>query len=82
MHEYYISAGVGLLDGHYIADIEITGRVDGNPNKIVTSTNSVVRGSIVIRDANGNDVTEYYDITLADGTLTVYPDEESMENNT
>ena len=82
MHEYYISAGVGLLDGHYIADIEITGRVDGNPNEIVTSTNSVVRGSIVIRDANGNDVTEYYDITLADGTLTVYPDEESMENNT
>ncbi len=56
-----------LVSGHTLAEVEVV----GTQTDIGTSANTIKENSVKITDASGNDVTENYKITLADGTLEV-----------
>lgn len=57
----------GLLDGH-----KLTMTNDGYQEEVGSSYNTYVEGTIVILDADGNDVTSNYTWDVNLGTLTVY----------
>ena len=57
-----------LLGGH-----TITAETYGSRTEAGEGVNSIVEGSVIIKDARGAEVTHNYEITLADGTLTVTP---------
>ena len=56
-----------LINGHTISNIEFTGWIVD----IGSTDNNVILDSVVILDANGNDVTRWYDITAISGRLTI-----------
>ncbi len=55
----------GLVEGHRVADVEIT----GSQTLVGTSPNSIANATIM--DNNYSDVTANYDISYVEGTLTV-----------
>lgn len=61
--DYSITSG-NLIDGH-----TITVTIDGRQVDVGESLNTV--SGIVIKDKDGNDVTDCYEITVIPGTLTV-----------
>lgn len=67
-NSYSISSGE-LAKGH-----KLTASVTGSQTELGSSANSVVKNTIKITDASGNDVTANYSITTAAGTLTVNRD--------
>ena len=60
-------SAIGLREGHKIASLIMTGEQTN-----VGSTDNVP-SEAKIKDENGNDVTEQYEITYINGTLTVSP---------
>ena len=66
--EYTDSNEFELLDGHYIASIEFVNNSAINAGKYEPE---IVEGSIVILDAEGNDVTDMYDISTEKGSIDI-----------
>ena len=58
-----------LAKGH-----KLTASVTGSQTELGSSANSIVKNTVKITDAAGNDVTANYSITTAAGTLTVNRD--------
>ena len=67
-NDYDITFG-SLVEGHYIDEEEIV--IEGAQFTPGRSENEIK--SVIIRDANGKDVTANYKISLVKGTLTVNP---------
>lgn len=65
-NSYTISKG-SLARGHYIKEITII----GSQKDVGDTINEIIRSSIVICDAEGNDVTHNYIISTKPGTLEV-----------
>lgn len=57
-----------LAPGHTVSGESMGSRVDAGEGE-----NVVLRGSVVIRDGSGKDVTSNYEITFASGVLKVVP---------
>ena len=59
----------GLAAGHTVTDIVI----DGEKTNVGVYEDELVprEGSVTVKDADGNDVTDHYEITLMPGTLTI-----------
>ncbi|MBQ8432914.1 MAG: hypothetical protein IJX28_08535 [Clostridia bacterium] len=70
--EYLITFG-RLLEGH-----SLQVQVSGEQTEVGSSQNGFLVTGIV--DANGNDVTQYYDVELKPGTLTVLSDPNADPN--
>lgn len=71
-----ITQGV-LIEGHYLDERSL--RTVGSQTEVGTSANAVSANTVIIRDANGKDVTRNYAISLIEGTLTVLPEDEEAE---
>ena len=72
-NSYTISKG-SLAKGHYIDKISVYGSI----TEIGISLNTISRYSIVIRDAQGNDVTSNYDISTEYGYLEIVNNENEL----
>lgn len=77
MHDYYLS-GDGLLSDHQLT-VYYDGSIVGNASTITVGVNKILCDKVTIVDGNNESVKEYYDITYVDGTLKVFPTEESQE---
>ena len=67
-NSYEVTSGK-LLEGHRISNIEMT--ADSALSEIGTKPNKINKDSIVIKDSEDNDVTSNYEITTADGVITI-----------
>ncbi|MDR0875375.1 MAG: InlB B-repeat-containing protein, partial [Clostridiales Family XIII bacterium] len=60
----FILGGAHLLSGHHVEAV-----ISGSQTEVGSAANVV--GAVVVKDGDGNDVTDAYAITTANGTLTV-----------
>lgn len=66
--------GYTITKGELAKGHKLTASVTGSQTALGSSANSIVKNSVKITDAAGNDVTANYSITTAAGTLTVNRD--------
>ena len=63
-------SGLGLVEGHYIDpdSIVIVGNIGANE---LVSTQLLIESGLIIRDADGNDVTRNYYISFVSGKMEI-----------
>ena len=65
VHACTVARGYDLIEGHYIDTVICSGKI----TEVGTTTNKIEK--VIIRDAQGNDVTKNYAVSQISGTLTV-----------